>query len=96
MAALIADELVQRVRLDIELDYDVLADKLVERFAERDRGPALVSAKELSRQFGRSPRWWRDHKNEFGGIRRGDGPRPRIDFNPGYVERVLASRRRVF
>lgn len=90
-AARVSDEL----REHVELDYDRLADKTAERIMDRwstPAGPALVSAKELAQRYGRSPRWWRDHKDEFGGIPRGDGPRPRIDFNPAYVEHVLARR----
>jgi hypothetical protein len=90
LAVLIADRLVAR----LEFDYDLLADKLAERWRPPEENPSeLVSAKEVAQRIGRSARWVRDHKAELGAIPDGDGPRPRWLFDLAHVERVWASRR---
>jgi hypothetical protein len=71
------------------LDYDLLAEKI----ATRLETGGLVSAREIATRIGRSPRWVREHKAELGGVPMSDGPKPRIGFDPAYVDRVMAARR---
>lgn len=76
------------------LDYDRLAAAVAEHLTRSKPAGELVDAAELERRYpGKRARWWREHAELFGGIREGDGPRPRITFNTAYVERVLAERR---
>jgi hypothetical protein len=76
------------------LDYGRLAAEIVLRLENPGPSPeGLVTAKELSERYGQRPRYWREHKEEFGAVPDGDGPRPRLRFDPAYVERVLAAKR---
>jgi hypothetical protein len=88
------EELARLVAERIVIDYEVLADKLAERLrvAAAD-APRRISAAECSRLFGYSPRWWREHKAEFGAVPMAEGPRPRLGFDPAEVERELERRR---
>jgi hypothetical protein len=45
-------------------------------------GSELVGPAELGRRLGMSSQWVRDHHQELGGVRHGDGPRPRYWFDP--------------
>lgn len=51
----------------------------------------LISAAEVARRLGRSPDWVYAHADELGAIRLGDGPRPRLWFDPAEVKRRLAA-----
>ena len=42
----------------------------------------LIDAVEVARRRGCSPAWVYRHKDELGVIRQGDGPRPRLRFDP--------------
>jgi hypothetical protein len=54
----------------------------------------LVDASELARRFALT-RWWvYDHANELGAVTLGDGPRPRLRFDPEIAAQVLRARRR--
>ena len=74
-----------------QFDYERLADKIAERL-ERPVGER-VSARELADRYGHTARYFRDRKALFGARPVGDGPRPRLEFDTAYVERVLADRR---
>lgn len=56
------------------------------------RGPALVSAADVARRFGVTAEWVRDHADELGAVRLGDGPRPRLRFDLERVAGALAAR----
>ena len=60
---------------------------------DRDEPERALSAKECAQRWGHTPRWWREHKVLFGARELGDGPRPRLEFDPVDVDRVLAQRR---
>jgi hypothetical protein len=54
----------------------------------------LVDASELASRFALT-RWWvYEHANELGAVTLGDGPRPRLRFDPEVAAEVLRARRR--
>jgi hypothetical protein len=71
---------------------DRLADRVVDRVAgmldERDAAPALLDATQVARILGMSRATVYERADEFGVIRIGDGPRPRLRFD----RRLLAER----
>jgi hypothetical protein len=98
LAKLIAAELREDLRADLwaEIEpalYGILEDVLGAYLGASDDGGRWITAHACSARWGRSPRWWREHAAEFGGWRAGDGPKPRIVFDPAEVERVLDQRR---
>jgi|SRR5271165_1474970 len=54
----------------------------------------LLEASELARRLGVSREWVYEHATELGAIGIGDGPRPRLRFDPEVAEAALAARRR--
>src|SRR5215211_1094389 len=44
--------------------------------------PVLITAAEVARRRGCSTAWVYRHADELGAIRQGDGPRPRLRFDP--------------
>lgn len=82
------------------LDYDELADKVADRLrrfipdlvAAVPAEPAgLVDASEISLMLGKKPGWVYRHKDHLGVVRLGNGPRPRLGFNPDLVMARLAA-----
>ena len=53
---------------------------------------ALIDAAEVARRFGVSAEWARDHSEDLGAVRLGDGPRPRLRFDPARVSAALTGR----
>ena len=51
----------------------------------------LITASELASRIGRSATWVRQHRWDLGAVVVGDGPRPRIWFDPSRVTEALAS-----
>lgn len=91
------------VPIVVELSLDsieVLAEAMARRLGaaadhddddrNRDRHK-LITASELARRIGRSATWVRQHRRDLGGIVLGDGPKPRIWFDPSRVAETLAS-----
>jgi hypothetical protein len=85
------------VRLAAE-DLELLADLVAERVLDRmgaapasDAPPALIDAAEVARRLSKTPAWVREHADELGVIRLGDGPRPRLAFDPDRVAAALGS-----
>jgi hypothetical protein len=83
LAALITENVVRGVRDELQ--------PWLEQF--RPQAPEWITAKECARRWGHQPRYYRDRADEFGARREGEGPRPRLMFEAGHVERVLAARR---
>jgi len=54
--------------------------------------PALLTAAEVAERFGVSAEWVRDHADDLGVVRLGDGPRPRLRFDAETVAAALTSR----
>lgn len=50
----------------------------------------LVDAAEVARRFGRSRGWVYDNAGALGAVRLGDGPRPRLAFDPDRVAAYIA------
>jgi hypothetical protein len=54
----------------------------------------LLEASQLAERLGVSREWVYEHANELGAIRIGDGPKPRLRFDPEAAAAALARRRR--
>lgn len=54
----------------------------------------LLDASQLARQLGTTRAWVYEHANELGAITLGDGPRPRLRFDPETAAQALKARRR--
>ena len=87
------ERLAQLVAERMELDYDLLAEKIAAQLERPAQANQLVSAEEIAQQLGRTARWVRERKAELGAVPMSDGPRPRLGFDPAYVDRLLADRR---
>jgi hypothetical protein len=59
-----------------------------------DRNTGLLDAGQLARQLGTTRAWVYEHANELGAITLGDGPRPRLRFDPEIAAQALQARRR--
>src|SRR4051794_39283177 len=77
-------------------DVELLAERVALRLRQLDSPPALserlVKAREIAVEFGLTPSWVRRNAARLGARRLGDGPRPRLRFDPDEVARTLASR----
>lgn len=62
----------------------LLADQVVD-------APALIDVRECARRFGLTESYVRDHAEDLGVIRLGDGPRPRLHFDPDVVSERLTA-----
>lgn len=62
------------------------------REKQRKAPERLLSAREVAGRYGVSAEWVRDHASDLGAIRLGDGPRPRLRFDPEIVAGALTSR----
>jgi hypothetical protein len=50
--------------------------------------PPLLTAEEVAARLGVERSWVYAHARELGVVRLGDGPRPRLRFDPAVVERL--------
>lgn len=80
-------------------DLAALGDLVVKQVLAglaKDRRPdeeeRLLTAAEVARRFGVSPEWVRENAERLGALRLGDGPRPRLRFDPGRVAETLSAR----
>jgi len=67
------------------------------RHEQRDQPGAsaqLLDAGQLARQLGLTRAWVYEHAGELGAITLGDGPRPRLRFDPQIAAQALQARRR--
>ncbi len=80
---------------DAEL-VEAVARRVVELLRESGLdAPArsrLIEAPEAAERLGVSAEWVRDHALELGAVRLGDGPRPRLRFDPERVAEALNRR----
>src|SRR4051812_34634290 len=66
-----------------DADVEAVALRVIELLrGEGLESPELVPAGELGRRLGRSPAWVRANAERLGVVRLGDGPRPRLMFDP--------------
>ena len=54
--------------------------------------PRLVDAAEVARRFDVGVEWVRENADRLGAVRLGDGPRPRLRFDPERVAAALSGR----
>lgn len=83
---------------DTALD-EVALDAIVRRVAaqlqiDRPAPDGLLSAAQVATRLGVERSWVYDHAEELGVVRIGEGPRPRLRFDPAAIaERTLRRRR---
>lgn len=79
----------KRIKLD-PVAVDAVARKVVELLEQRGvQKRPLVDAAELARMFGIERSWVYSHAIELGAVKLGDGPKPRLRFDPEIAVRVL-------
>lgn len=64
----------------------------VARVLGRSGGDVLMTATEVATIFNVARSWVYEHAEELGVIRLGDGPRPRLRFDPAVVAQKLQAR----
>jgi hypothetical protein len=78
-----------RIKLDRQA-IDAIAQRVVELLEQRGvPGHELVDAAELARRFGIERSWVYSHAIELGAVKLGNGPKPRLRFDPQIAARVL-------
>ena len=65
--------------------------KLEEGREERQPDTGLLEPAELAERLGKSRAWIYEHADELGAIRLGEGPRPRLLFDPELARERLAA-----
>jgi predicted DNA-binding transcriptional regulator AlpA len=98
----LADELADRVLERLAGCPSIFIDRIAERLAEHlvldagageaRMGSGLIDAAEVARRLGVSRSTVYDHQQELGAELLGDGPRPRLRFDPARVEAYRARR----
>lgn len=77
-------------------DVEAVARRVVELLRDEGlavaSGPRLIDAAGVAERFGVSADWVRENAARLGAIRLGDGPRPRLRFDPGKVAEALTAR----
>ena len=80
---------------DLTALADLIPERVLAAFAE-DRRPdeeeRWLTAAEVARRFRISPEWVRENAERLGALRLGDGPRPRLRFDPERVAEELSAR----
>lgn len=94
LADLVADRLAERlISADGRPSLGVRSGEAVAHpEMSRERPGALLSAREVAARFGVSADWVREHQTELGVVRLGDGPRPRLRFDPVRVAEAMTAR----
>jgi hypothetical protein len=78
-----------RIKLDPQA-VEAIARRVVEILERRGlQGRELVDAAELARRFGIERSWVYSHAIELGAVKLGDGPKPRLRFDPQIAARAL-------
>jgi hypothetical protein len=78
-----------RIKLDPQA-VEAIARRVVEILERQGlQSRELVDASELARQFGIERSWVYSHAIELGAVKLGDGPKPRLRFDPQIAARVL-------
>lgn len=88
LADLVAERLIERLSaVETPRQADPAGTRVGHREAPREGcDPVFLSATEAARRLGVSPDWLRQHGARFGGIRVGDGPRPRWRFPAALID----------
>lgn len=79
---------------DLATLADMVAVRVVAALREEPRGSTdrLIDAPEVRRRFGVSADWVRENADRLGVVRLGEGPRPRLRFDPEQVAAALTAR----
>jgi hypothetical protein len=80
---------------DLAALADLIAERVLAGMAEDGRprdDERLLTAAEVARRFGVSPEWVRENADRLGALRLGNGPRPRLRFDPERVAEALSAR----
>lgn len=91
---------------DIDALAELVAERVAERLLSADPTGALgvrtaarvaepeklLTAREVAERYGVTPEWVRENAARLGVIRLGDGPRPRLRFDPEAVAATLTAR----
>lgn len=78
-----------RIKLDPQT-VEAIARRVVELLEGRGRQKReLIDATELARRFGIERSWVYSHAIELGAVKLGDGPKPRLRFDPDIAARIL-------
>jgi hypothetical protein len=79
----------KHIALDAET-IEAIARRVVELLERRGlQRRELVDASELARRFGIERSWVYSHAIELGAVKLGEGPKPRLRFDPEIAARVL-------
>jgi len=73
-------------------EADLVARRVVSLLGRPVSAPALMTAAEVAARYGVARSWVYTHARQLGAIYLGDGPRPRLRFDPAIVEQVLNPR----
>ena len=73
-------------------ELDDIARRVASRLGRAGGWPELLTAAEVASRYRVARSWVYAHAPELGAIRLGDGPRPRLRFDPAIVEQVLNPR----
>jgi hypothetical protein len=76
---------------DLAILADLISCRLIEHL-EAPTTPCFIDAATVARRFGVSAQWVRENAERLGAVRLGDGPRPRLRFDPNRVAEVLNAR----
>jgi hypothetical protein len=73
---------------------DLIAERVLAGLAEGSPSDEerWLTAAEVARRFRVSPEWVRENAERLGALRLGDGPRPRLRFDPARVAEELSAR----
>ncbi len=78
-----------RIKLDPQA-VEAIARRVVEILEQRGlQSRKLVDATELARRLGIERSWVYSHAIELGAVKLGNGPKPRLRFDPQIAARVL-------
>jgi hypothetical protein len=69
-------------------DVEAIARRVAELIAP-PAAPALLTAAQVAVRFGVDRGWVYEHAVELGAVRLGDGPKPRLRFDPSRVAAAL-------
>lgn len=69
-----------------------IAREVAKLIGGRDPGDGLLTARQVAARFNVDRSWVYAHAQELGVIRIGDGPRPRLRFDPAVVAQRVLSR----
>ena len=77
-------------------DVDAIALRVAEVLEERglvaSLAPSLISAAAAATRIGRSRDFVYEHADDLGAVRLGDGPRPRLAFDPRRLDEWVSAR----